>query len=183
MNDMSISSLYRRLVANRPRPDLDPADLVDAVSADPDRTGLPAARHAAVADALASSAGHAGLARMLRALRPASAELAERVNERRRVAHPLRDRHARPAAPARRIHVRRLRWAGAAAACLAVVLGLWSSQHAAVRTGDRVAAVRAAPLPDRIFTSRDRIFAWSSDTHAGHRGGDEVFHGGFASGG
>jgi hypothetical protein len=41
------------------------------------------------------------------------------------------------------------------------------------------------PAPDRIFTSRDRIFAASDEAHgtSGHAAVDVLFRGSFAAGG
>ncbi|MEO6690063.1 MAG: hypothetical protein ABIS07_10450 [Dokdonella sp.] len=123
---------------------------------------------------------HANLARMLRALQPESEKLAEQVSERRRTAHPVRQREQRVAAGARRNHVR---WAGSIAASLAVVFGLLTWQGARIHTNANV-AMSTAPAPDRIFTTRDHIFASTVDTKlAGHARGDELFRGSFSSGG
>jgi hypothetical protein len=151
MNEMSLSSLYRRLVSERPQDDTDTA--------------------------------HASLARMLRALMPESEALASQVNERRRTAHPVRQREQRVAAGARRNHVR---WVGSIAASLAVVFGLWSWQGTQTQRPDAAVVSRpAAPTTDRIFTTSDRIFAATIDaSHTAHaRGGDQLFRANFSSGG
>lgn len=148
MNELSLSSLYRRLVSERPQDDTD--------------------------------AAHSHLARMLRALQPESEALADKVNERRRAAHPVRQREQRVAAGARRNPVR---WAGSIAASLAVVFGLLAWQGSRVQTHNPVAS-SAAPAPDRIFTTSDHIFASNVDAKlSGHTRGDELFKGSFSSGG
>ena len=148
MNEMSLSSLYRRLVSERPQDDPD--------------------------------AAHSNLARMLRALQPESEALADKVNERRRTAHPVRQREQRVAAGARRNPVR---WAGSIAASLAVVFGLLAWQGSRVQTDSPVAS-STAPAPDLIFTSSDHIFASNGDVKPSrHTRGDELFRGSFSSGG
>lgn len=183
MNDMSLSRLYRRLVSSRPQPDVEAADLVSV--ADDGARALSERHRDAVVAKLADSARHADLTRMLRALKPESEALATSVGEQRRAAHPQHARGQRPAAGARRGHLHGLRWAAGMAACLAVVLGLWSREHADVAQGV-VAGSRTTTLPDTIFASNDRIFSTVDDSR--HRGapshrGDEVFRGGFAVGG
>jgi len=178
MNDMSLSRLYRRLASARPQPELDGADLAAVVSGDA-QAGLSARHRDAVVAKLAESAKYADLARMLRALEPVSAGLAADVAGCRRAAHPIRGRELRLAGGARR-HPGFLRWAGAAAACLAVAIGVgtWRTLES-----ERPQAGVQAPAQDRIFASNDRIFASSAD-HARpartHREGDVVFRGGFA---
>jgi hypothetical protein len=178
MNEMSLSRLYRRLVSARPQPVIDAADLTDAGE-------MSQPRREALAAKLASSTEYADLARMLRALEPASRTLAEDVAAERRVAaHPARVRELRPAAGARRSHARHLRWAGAMAACLAVALGLWS-ERADQRGPTHIAATtKPSAAGDRIFTSSDSIFASSSEARHQHpnrrNGGDELFHASFS---
>ncbi|MEP7042400.1 MAG: hypothetical protein ABI843_05025 [Dokdonella sp.] len=180
MNEMSLSRLYRRLVTGRPQPALDAAELVDAGD-------ISESRRDALAAKLASSTEYADLTRMLRALQPASQTLAEHLTAERRVAaHPARARDLRPAAGARRSQTRHLRWVGAMAACLAVALGLWSGHTDRQRGPAEVAATaKPAALGDRIFTTRDAIFASSGENAHHHqreakRGGDELFHANFS---
>lgn len=190
MNELSLSRLYRRLTSAPAQSDMDAADLADVVTGDVDSADVADARHDAIVARLATSAPHAALARMLVALKPSSASLAETMNRHRRNnAHPVRVREMRPAAGALRGRVHRLRWVGAiaACACAAVVLGMWSHQHE--QTQDEGIATRSAvaPASDRIFTSRDEIFA-SSDAAMHHRraharADDELFHGSFSAGG
>jgi hypothetical protein len=123
---------------------------------------------------------------MLRALRPASEALVDKVNDRSYAAHPARARGLRPAAGARRRQVHRLGWAGGIAAGFALVFGLWSWHGAEMQHWSDVAAsATTVPMPDRIFTSRDRIFASSADSGSGapRRHGDELFRGNFSTGG
>ncbi len=182
MNDMSLSRLYRRLVSSCPQPDVEAADLVSA--ADDGAQALSERHRDAVVAKLAASTKHADLTRMLRALKPESEALANGVGEQRRAAHPQRAREQRAAAGARRGHLHGLRWAAGMAACLAVVLGLWSREHGDVAQGV-VAGAKSTALPDTIFASNDRIFSTVDDSR--HRGSsshrDEVFRGGFAVGG
>jgi len=176
MNEMSLSRLYRRLVSARPQPAIDAVDLADAGE-------MSQPRRDALAAKLATSTEYADLARMLGALKPTSQALSEDVAAERRVAaHPARTRELRPAAGARRAHVRHLRWVGAMAACLAVALGLWSG-GADQRAPTNVAATsKPAAVKDRIFTARDSIFASSSDSRRPpvDRRGDELFRANFS---
>lgn len=183
MNDMSLSRLYRRLVSARPHPAMDDAELVDALAPEAP-VGEIDTRRAATVEKLASSPAYASLARMLQALRPDSEALASQVNERRRAAHPVRQREQRVAAGARR---HPMRWAGSIAAGLALAFGLTTWQGTQMQQRDSVASApgKAAASSDRIFTSQDRIFASSADKASGAhaRGGDELFRGNFSSGG
>lgn len=179
MNEMSLSRLYRRLTEARPAPHVDAAELADALAG--------AAPREALAMQLAASPRHADLARLLSALQADSEALAAGVNAARRGTHALRPRAVRhhAAAPRRAAHPRR--WAGGLAACLAVALGLglWHGERAS-RWDDVAAASQSVAMPDRIFTTRDRIFA-SVDAQApaanqpGRGGGDDLFRGGFGS--
>lgn len=179
MNDMSLSSLYRRLASAQPLPEIEGTDLAAVASAQ--ASGLSARHQDAVVAKLAGSAKYADLARMLRALEPASEALAADVGGVRRNAHAPRGRELRPAAGARR-HQGHLRWAGVAAACFAFAIGVGTWRSIESRHQAAVAQ-SASPAADRIFASNDRIF---SDARSGgesrqHR--DEVFRGGFAAGG
>lgn len=188
MNEQSLSRLYRRLVAHRaPTPS---APRVDS-GAPQDVAG--SAHEDALARELARAPEGAAIASLLRELQAESAALADAVNAtRRRAAHPLRrtaaprvaaDRHA---FGARRAPLRRLGWAGGIAAGLAVALGVanWHGQDTQ-RWNDVAATARSVPAPDRIFTSRDRIFAATDETHgsAGAASVDVLFRGSFAAGG
>lgn len=185
MNDMSLSSLYRRMTSGRTA-EVDAAELVAAATG----AELAPDRREAVAAALAGSAAHASLARMLRDLQPESEALAEAVGTRRHAAHPLRNRETRVAAGARRHHGRGhgLRWVGALAACFVFAFAL-NFRHGEAPThhwNDVAASASSTVLPDRIFTTRDHIFAASDDAPRG-RGGDapedKLFQANFAIGG
>lgn len=178
MNDNSLSRLYRRLTAQRGETvEADAAELSAVVAGEAD-----ASRREAAAAKLAASARHADLARMLRALQPASAELADGVR-RRGSAHPQRSREARPQHHARRASHHPLRWAGGLAACLALTLGVVGVWHGSRNGGMHRDTVASVQKPDRIFTSQDRIFAASDDAaHRGSNAGDELFRGDFSGG-
>lgn len=184
MNDMSLSSLYRRMTS-RSAAEVDAAELVATATG----AELAPDRREAVAAALAGSAAHASLARMLRDLQPDSEALAEAVGTRRRALHPLRSRETRVAAGARRHHGRGhgLRWVGALAACFVFAFALnFRHGEAPTHWNDVAASATSTVLPDRIFTTRDRIFAASDDAPRG-RGGDgpqdQLFQANFAIGG
>lgn len=179
MNEHSLSRLYRQLTAQRVEiAEADSAELnaVAEGSADAGRREVTAAK-------LAASARHADLARMLRALQPASVELADQVR-RRGSAHPQRSREARPQHHARRVSHRPLRWVSGLAACLALTLGVVGVWHGGARHGKNGSAhhdtVASTQKPDRIFTSQDRIFAGSDDASRRASGGDELFRGDFS---
>jgi hypothetical protein len=181
MNDMSLSRLYRRLASAQPLPEMEGTDLAAVASADAQSSGLSARHQDAVVAKLAGSTKYADLARMLRALEPASEALATDVSGSRRSAHAPRGRELRPAAGARR-HQGHLRWAGVAAACFAFAIGVgtWRS----IESRHQAVVAQSAPsATDRIFASNDRIFsdAGSNGAHSQHH--DEVFRGGFAAGG
>jgi hypothetical protein len=183
MNDMSLSSLYRRMTS-RNTTGIDAAELAAAATG----AELAPDRREAVAAALASSAAHASLARMLRDLQPESEALAEAVGTRRHAAHPLRGRETRVAAGARRLHGRGhgLRWVGAVAACFVFAFALdFRHGEAPTRWDDVAASASSNVLPDRIFTTNDRIFAASDDAprSGGDVGGDRLFQANFAIGG
>jgi|GEM_PF-884801 hypothetical protein len=169
MNELSLSRLYRRLSGARPSPPIDAADMASIAAAD--SATASSDQRDAVAATIAASTKYSDLTRLLHALKPASQALAQDVNATRRIgAHPTRTRELRPAAGARRGQAQHLRWAGAIAACLAVALGLWS-QHtdrsSLIRQSSVTArATKPAAINDRIFTSRDEIFASSSDSPA-----------------
>ncbi len=176
MNDMSLSRLYRRLTASRPTVEVDAVQLADAMSGD----GEPSASRDAMVVRVATSPAHAGLARMLRALKPESEVLASGVRESGRVAHPMRQRDQRAAAGARRhVQVRRI---SRIAACLAVVFGLWSWEGTR-RHDEVVAGTPPSHASDRIFTTQDRIFASTlSAPVSTQRRGDQLFRANFTSG-
>ena len=188
INEQSLSSLYRRLVAQRAPAQAVPlldsgAPLHVAGSGDDDALGRE----------LAMAPEGPAIASLLRELQPESAALAEAVNaSRRRSAHPVRrspalrvaaDRHA---LGARRTPIRRIGWAGGIAAGLAVALGVanWHGQDTQ-RWSDVAATARSVPAPDRIVPSRDRIFAANDEARgvSGAAAVDVLFRGSFAAGG
>ncbi|HEY0180465.1 MAG TPA: hypothetical protein VGC30_12670 [Dokdonella sp.] len=185
MSTTSLSHLYRRMTAARPLGEVDAA-AVDAVVSPAADAELASAHREAVAAQLASSARGADLARFLRALAPASAELVEQVGGRRRSAHPSRVREARAAGGARRGFARALRWAGPAAVALAIAFGVGVA-HRGATSGDAwrsvAAGAKTEALPDRIFSTSDRIFAaWVDGRQeaAPRRRADELFRGDFS---
>ena len=173
MNETSLSALYRRLTAAGTAP-VDAGRLVDAVA------GKQADE--AIAAGLARSAPMAALARMLGELKADSAELAQAVNPGRRAAHPLPAREIRRHSSAGRRVAAPRRWMGALAACLAIALGVgvWHGRSPSTWS-DVDAQAMSAPQAraDRIFTTKDRIFA-SSDTRK--RSSDKLFRGDFSGG-
>lgn len=187
MNDNSLSQLYRRLTAARGQQEMDVEALACVLG---DRDSMTPERRATIAAELSSSPRNADLVRMLSALEPDSQALADAVNAVRRQSHPSHARQARGvrvAAGTRRHTMRRVRWATGLAAGLAVAIGLLSWHSGTTdRWNDVAAAARTAPVPDRIFTTRDRIFA-SSDDKTPRGGaparGDTLFRGSFAVGG
>jgi hypothetical protein len=130
-----------------------------------------------VASRLSRSPLQTDLVRMLGELAPASAELASAVAERKHHTHSRTGRRVRHASGAPR-HVRHLRWVGLAA-CLMLVFGavFWQPQgHDSMR-----GTVQSETRPDRIFTSKDRIFAMS-DISPASSVGDDLFQSDFNGG-
>lgn len=156
MNDNRLSVLYRELTARTAGPASLDADTLAAAAAGT----LPADQREAAASRLAVSPSEAELVRMLAVLEDDSEALAcdlarlARTHGRRQ---GRRERHQ--AAPARPLAAP-LRWAGMAA-CLMAVFGLWSAQHMGPGIGSGTSA-QAGYKADRIFTTKDSIFAWSN---------------------
>ncbi|WP_348060622.1 hypothetical protein [Dokdonella sp.] len=172
---MSLSRLYRRLVASRPAVEVDAVELADAMAGD----GSASAERVAMVAKIAPSPAHAALARMLQALKPESEALASSVRDSARLTHPMRQRDQRVAAGARR-HVKIRRISGIAA-CLAVAFGLWSWQGS--HRQEEVVARATSHSGDRIFTTRDQIFASSEAAPAqNQQRGDQLFKANFTSG-
>ena len=182
MNDLSLSSLYRRMTGRAVDTSID----ADAICAAASGSDLPADRREAVAKVVARSSAHASLARMLRALEPESAALAAAVAARPHVAHPARSRDARVAGGARRPKQgqHRLRWVGAIAACFVFAFALNVRQdEAPVHWDDVSASADSVALPDRIFTTQDRIFASLDAPAPAPAQSDRLFQADFAIGG
>lgn len=162
MTDKSLSRLYRLSTGSRvgAAAQFD-ADTLVAVAAGT----LGTDRRAHVMPALADSAAHADLVRLLRDLEPASAELSQACAERTVVSHVRVGRQRHHAAPASRFR-KGMRWSGLAA-CLSLAFGVWAWQaHQQQADSAQFAAMEAAMKPDRIFTSQDQIFTARVD--AGH---------------
>ena len=182
MNDLSLSSLYRRMTGRAVDTNIDADAFCSAASG----SALPADRREAVAAVVARSSAHAALARMLRALEPESSALATAVAAKPHVAHPSRSRDTRVAAGARRPQQgrHRLRWVGAIAACFVFAFALNVRQgEAPVHWDDVAASADSVALPDRIFTTQDRIFAAVDAPAAAPARSDRLFQADFAIGG
>lgn len=184
MNTKSLSSLYRRMTANTVR-GVDADALLAALEGRPADAG----KRTAAVDALADSAAHADLARMLGALQSDSETLAADVR-RVRTAMPARAQRER-----RHGHASRVRWAAPLAACMTLVVAVFAfqergafhergTQHRANTWNDVVASTHTVVQHDRAFTNRDEIFSSSDDT-ARHASAlpDEVFRSDFSEGG
>ncbi|MEO8669856.1 MAG: hypothetical protein ABI411_01000 [Tahibacter sp.] len=150
MTRPSLSELYRRQTL---RPTLSARALLDS------ETAVRAARGRVVphecedvATALAGSAGHADLVRMLRELEPASAELAQALRQ-QAPAHDLRERISRQAHPRR--HDRRGWQWGAIAAIFVAAVALFAARSSVHGLGDQ-SALAQMPLHavDGIFGSQ-----------------------------
>jgi len=185
MNTMSLSRLHHRMTADAVR-DVDADALLAALEGRP----ADAAKRTAAVEALADSAAHADLARMLGALQSDSETLAADVR-RVRTAMPARAQRER-----RHGHASRVRWAVPLAACMTLVVAVFAfqergvfhergAQHRAAAWGDVVASAHSVAQHDRIFTTRDEIFSSSDDTtrHTATALPDEVFHSDFSEGG
>ncbi len=174
MNEMSLSRLYRRLTA---RPAVAPVD-ADALCAAVARAPAEAGRRQAAIEAIADSAAHADLARLLIALQDDSQALATQVR-RVRTAMPMR------AAPARRHGMMsRLRWAAPLAAGLLAAVAVLAVHRNELHHPTGMAAATPVPVAaERVFSKQDRIFS-SSDAlaHEATRS-DELFRSDFSEGG
>jgi len=179
MNTKSLSHLHRRMTADAVR-DVDADALLAALEGRP----ADAARRTAAVEALADSAAHADLARMLGALQADSETLAADVR-RVRTAMPARVQRER-----RHGHASRVRWAAPLAACMTLVVAVFAiherdARHHAGAWNDVAASTHSVAQPDRIFSTRDEIFS-SSEEGVRHAGGtlpDEVFRSDFSEGG
>lgn len=174
-NSPSISALYRRSTEGAAAA-ADAAAVLEALEKGP--AAPEAVEH------LARSAEAALVARLLVELGPESEALAADVARLRAGAagegsgHRPRTRLAATRAGGR--WQRPVRWLGATAASIALVaagmLLIPRMQPASFDTV--VAGANSIPLPDRIFTDRDRIFAAVDDRRAG-TGDDALFHADF----
>lgn len=131
---------------------------------------------------LAHSPELAALRDALADLAPASAQLADAVTALKPAAAHRRERHAATRHAVRRSrHQRHARWAGAAAAVLMAVAGVWSWQHLDARHA-ATAQVPAATAPAR--SQPDTIFDNGMDSRMAARSGqgsDRIFRAGFSS--
>lgn len=171
MNDNRLAQLYRDMTARTAGPvALDADTLVSAASG-----GLPADRREAVASRLAASPAEAELVRLLAVLEDDSQALAADLARHDR-SHGRRQsrRGSHVLAPAAR-HVKTARWAGLGA-CMMAVLGLWSTHRMGPGSIDSPdSALYAQVKSDRIFTTKDSIFAWSNGETVAQGGKDELF--------
>ncbi|HUD43349.1 MAG TPA: hypothetical protein VMR06_15255 [Dokdonella sp.] len=171
MNDNRLAQLYRDLTARSAGPVALDADTLVAAAAG----SLPAERREAVVSRLAASPAEADLVRMLAVLEDDSQALATDLARYDRSHGRRLDRRARPiAATARR--TRTVRWAGMGA-CLMAVLGLWSTHRIGPGSIDGASnGIYAEHKSDRIFTTKDSIFAWSNGESGAQGGQDKLFH-------
>lgn len=153
MTEHSLSTLYRQMCKKQHTASLDLLDADTLVAAAAGT--LRGDRRDEVASRLARSPLQTDLVRMLGELAPASASLAAAIGERHVREHSRgsrRVRHGNGEQP----RARPLRWAGLAA-CMMLIFGavLWLPQGNDPMPG----TARTEAMPDRIFTSKDRIFA------------------------
>lgn len=153
MTERSLSRLYRQISAQAGPGAVDLLDADTLVAAS--SGSLRGDRRDEVASRLSGSPLQTDLVRMLGELAPASAELASAVRNRQVAGHSRhgqRTRHGGSDRP----NVRQLRWVGLAA-CLMLVFGavFWQPNGIDPMSG----TAQSQALPDRIFTSKDRIFA------------------------
>jgi hypothetical protein len=175
MTEQSLSRLYQRLGARR-RPlgsELLDADTLVAASAGE----LSGDRRDEVAARLSRSPAQTDLVRMLHELHADSTALANAVQQHQGRAHSRDNRRTRHAGQAHH-RARTLRWAGLAA-CLMLVVGFVVWHPLGDHTSNKEMATTAKP--DRIFTSKDRIFSMT-DVPAGHGAVDGVFRSDFNDG-
>jgi hypothetical protein len=178
MTERSLSNLYRRMGAEAVSGAaglLDARTLVDAACG-----GLTGDRRDEVAALLSRSPPQTDLVRLLRELEPDAAKLVQAVHARAALGHARHGRSLHHAETARR-HTRQLRWAGLAA-CLILIFGalVWNpGLRNAEMSSDPMAEAMAKP--DRIFTSKDRIFSITDD-RAPQAAADSVFRSDFNEG-
>ncbi len=167
MTKTSLSSLYRRLTQASAAPAIEADDIAAAA----DGT-LPVDRRDAVAAMLASAPAHAKLARMLRELKTDSEALAfGMARAERNATHRVPQRVERHAAAGRRFAVA-TRWAGAMAACLVAVVGVFALRHPAP-------APTTAPIAHTVARA-DVIFSDAELSRGKAPRKDELFRGDFS---
>ncbi|MBX3700974.1 MAG: hypothetical protein KF903_08265 [Dokdonella sp.] len=172
MNTMSLSNLYRRATAGGAAPAVD-ADALLAVLAGKPADAL---RRAEATRALAESAAHADLARMLGELQIESEQLATQVQRLRAPARRQGDvarRHA---------HVVHLRWFGAMAASLVLAVGAFMLHERSER--QQMASVTGAAGAAHVAATSDRIFASGEELRqpAAPAAADRLFRSDFSEG-
>jgi hypothetical protein len=175
MTEQSLSKLYQRL-GTQTRPvgsDLLDADTLVAASAG----ALSGDRRDEVAARLARSPAQTDLVRVLHELSADSSALAKAVHEQAGLAHSREGRRIRHASQSHQ-RANMFRWAGLAA-CLMLVVGFVVWHPLTDNSNSRGMATTAKP--DRIFTSRDRIFS-ATDAPAAHAAVDGVFRSDFNDG-
>ncbi|UXI67612.1 hypothetical protein [Tahibacter amnicola] len=153
MTKPSLSQLYREMTA---APTLSARALIDAETAVRASAGrvVPHERDA-VAAALAGSAAHADLTRLLRALEPASTDLARSLAHAAPV-HEVRERHTR-SARGRRGEERGWQW-GAIAASLVAAVALFAARSGQPELGNQSVLAR---MQDK---SADEIFSGGAES-------------------
>jgi hypothetical protein len=158
MTDRSLSELYRQMNAHAPLSSRALIDAETAVRASRGRV-VPHERQE-VAGALAASTGHADLVRLLRALEPASAELAQSLAQTAPV-HEHRERHQR-VAQGRRHGQRGWQW-GALAASFVAAVALFAARGNIHGMGEEAAFARLHS------TTVDGIFGSALETRMAHQ--------------
>lgn len=162
MTERSLSRLYQRMAM---QPSTTTADLLDADTLVAACAGsLQGDRRNEVAARLSRSPLQTDLVRLLRELAADCETLASAASERQGLAHARGSRSSRHAQDVRR-HVRHLRWVGVAAG-LMLVFGVVLWQPGVNESGISGNSIEAAAKPDRIFTSKDRIFAMVEEPSA-----------------
>jgi len=147
MNKTSLSSLYRRLTATAT-----PALEADDIAAVADGALAPGRRDD-VAAKLAASPAEAKVIRMLRELRTDSEALAFGVARTRRDT-ATHDRQTVHRTAASRRHASVARWAGAMAACLVAVIGVFTLRHQQ-SAPTAMPAAHTVARADVIFSDRE----------------------------
>lgn len=176
MNTMSLAKLYRRATAHSADRPLDAQALLAVLAGRP----AEADRRAEATRALAESAAHADLARMLGELQADSEALAAQVQRVR--APALAHRGRAPARPHARVVS--LRWVGSLAACLVLAVGAFMlhERGAEPHAGGTLAGVTAG---SPVAVGHDRIFASGEELRpaaATPAPGDRLFHSDFSGG-